>query len=160
MPPIDAPLPDHGDPVAALAACGPRVGAHAAAVESAVAAVRDGTRRHYGDHLAGASDADADADLLEGDARYADGLSRLAELGDLVAITELAETISLVAAAHAVGDDELVHAVWHAAAAGIGWGSEPDLLAARGRARAGETGAADALLACARQICGDLARGR
>lgn len=145
------------DPIAALAARGPRAAGHADAVAEAVAAVRDGARRHYG---ASSRDADADLELLQGDARYAEGLSRLADLGDLVAIAELAEVISLVAAAHAAGDEVLAEAAWEAGAAGIGWGPSPELQGARSRARTGDPAAASALMAAARQITGDVASGR
>lgn len=145
------------DPIALLASRGPRVAGHAEVVADAVAAVRDGAARHYG---APAPDGDADLELLQGDASYAEGLSRLAELGDLVAIAELAEVISLVAAAQAAGDDVLAEAAWQAGAAGIGWGPTPELQGARARARAGDPGAASALMAAARQITGDVASGR
>jgi hypothetical protein len=145
------------DPVAVLAARGPRAAGHAEAVAAAVAAVRDGARRHYGDP---SRTPDADLELLRGDASYAEGLSRLAELGDLVAIAELAEVISLTAAAHAAGDEVLAEAAWEAGAAGIGWGPTPGLVGARARARAGDSGAASALMAAARQITGDVASGR
>ena len=145
-----------GDRFAALAARGPRVTGHAGAVEAAIAAVRDGARRHY---AAGADD-DLDLELLQGDASYAEGLSRLAETGDLVAIAELAEVISLTAAAHAAGDDVLADAAWEAGAAGIGWGPTPELVGARVRARTGDPAAASALMAAARQIMGDVASGR
>lgn len=145
------------DPIALLAARGPRASGHADAVAAAVASVRDGARRHYAEPPRG---ADADLELLQGDASYAEGLSRLAELGDLVAIAELAEVISLTAAAHAAGDEVLAEAAWEAGAAGIGWGPTPELVGARARARAGDPAAASALMAAARQITGDVASGR
>lgn len=145
------------DPIAALAARGPRVAGHADAVAAAVAAVRDGAHRHYGPP---SRTTEADLELLQGDARYAEGLSRLAEIGDLVAIAELAEIISLTAAAQAAGDEVLADAAWETGAAGIGWGPTPELVGARARARAGEPGAATALMAAARQITGDVASGR
>lgn len=148
------------DPIADLAARGPRAEGHADAVAAAVAAVRDGARRHYGAHLRSQPAPDADLELLQGDARYAEGLSRLAELGDLVAIAELAEVISLVAAAQAAGDEVLAEAAWEAGAAGIGWGPSPELQGARARARTGDPAAASALMAAARQITGDVASGR
>jgi hypothetical protein len=144
------------DPIAALAASGPRVIGHAEAVVAAVSAVRDGARRHYD---AAAPGLDPDLELLEGDARYADGLSRLAAAGDLVAIAELADVIALTAAAQAAGDAALAEAVWASGAAAIGWGPTAELAAARARARAGDPGAPAALMAAARQITGDLAPG-
>jgi hypothetical protein len=145
------------DPIALLAARGPRAAGHADGVAAAVAAVRDGARRHYGELP---RDADADLELLQGDAQYAEGLSRLAQLGDLVAIAELAEVISLVATAQAAGDDVLAEAAWEAGAAGIGWGPTPELTGARARARAGDPAAVNALMTAARHITGDVASGR
>lgn len=145
------------DPIAELAASGPRAAGHAGAVRDALTAVRDGADRHYGAPAAG---TEADLALLEGDARYAEGLSILAATGDLVAIAELAEVISLTAAAHAAGDPALAEAAWEAGAAGIGWGPSPELTGARARARGGESGAAEALRTAARQIMGDMASGR
>lgn len=145
------------DRFADLTAQGPRVSGHADAVRAAVAAVRDGVHRHYGSPAHG---SEADLELLQGDAQYAAGLSKLAETGDLVAIAELAEVISLTAAAYAAGDPVLADAAWEAGAAGIGWGPSPELVGARARARAGETSAAGALMGAARQVTGDVASGR
>jgi hypothetical protein len=144
------------DRIAVLAARGPRVAGHADEVAAAITVVREGSRRHY----APEPGADADLELLHGDARYAEGLSRLAAAGDLVAIAELAEVISLTAAAHAAGDAALADAVWASGAAGIGWGPTPELVGARARARAGDADAAAALMAATRQITGDMASGR
>ena len=57
---------------------------------------------------------DPDLSLLAGDRLYALGLARLAELGDLDAVAELADVISLAAQAHAEGDAERAAAVWEA----------------------------------------------
>ena len=65
---------------------------------------------------------DPELALLLGDQLYALGLSRLAALGDLAAVAELADVISLVAQAQADGDAELAEAVWEAGAAAVGWG--------------------------------------
>ena len=68
---------------------------------------------------------DRDLALLLGDQLYALGLSRLAALGDLDAVAELADVISLIAQAHADADAELAEAVWEAGAVAIGWGPRP-----------------------------------
>ncbi len=47
---------------------------------------------------------DPDLALLAGDRLYALGLERLAALGDLDAVAELADVIALCAQAHAEGD--------------------------------------------------------
>ena len=59
---------------------------------------------------------DADLRLLAGDALYALGLSRLAERGDLDAVAELSDLISLTARAHAEGTPERAEALWRATA--------------------------------------------
>ena len=66
---------------------------------------------------------DPDLALLAGDRLYALGLARLAELGDLDAVAELADVISLAAQAHAEGDAERAEAMWAAGAAAVGHGS-------------------------------------
>ena len=93
--------------------------------------------------------ADPDLALLAGDRLYALGLARLAAIGDLDAIAELADIIALSAQAHAAGDDELALAAWHAGAAAIGWGADDATAAAKELARAGDPGAAEALHAAA-----------
>jgi hypothetical protein len=137
-----------------LAARGPRAEGHADALRAAVAAVRAGFEDHYGaaQHAEG-----RDLALLDGDRRYADGLAQLAALGDLVAIAELADAISLCAQAHADGRPELAAAAWTASAAAIGWGETPELVGAKARARAGDPGAPAALLDAVRALTGDLA---
>jgi len=135
------------DPVA-LAAAGPRVVAHRDDVELALTAVLEGCLLHYGRPRA-LQITDPDLALLAGDRLYALGLARLAAIGDLNAIAELADIISLSAQAHTAGDDELALAVWHAGAASIGWGADDATDAAKELARSGDPGAAEALHAAA-----------
>lgn len=135
------------DPVA-LAGSGPRAAQHRGDVELAVSAVLEGCLLHYGTPRALQID-DPDLALLAGDRLYALGLARLASIGDLGAIAELADIIALSAQAHASGDEELALAAWHAGAAAIGWGEDENTAAAKARARAGDPGAADALHAAA-----------
>jgi hypothetical protein len=78
-------------------------------------AVREAYELHYGEPRA-FTGMDADLRLLAGDALYALGLSRLAELGDLPAIAELADLISLCAQVHAAGRPELADELWAASA--------------------------------------------
>ena len=96
-----------------------------------------------------AAGREQDYELLLGDQLYALGLSRLAELGDLDAVAELADLISLVAQAQAADDEDLSEAVWEAGAVAIGWGCTPGLTAAKAAARAHEPGAAAQLRAAA-----------
>ena len=78
-------------------------------------AVYEGYLMHYGEPRA-FHGMDADLRLLAGDALYALGLSRLADKGDLVAVAELADLISLTARAHAEGRPEDAEAAWLATA--------------------------------------------
>jgi len=57
---------------------------------------------------------DEDTRLLAGDSLYALGLEELAAAGDLEAVAELADLISLCAFAHAEGRPELVEELWAA----------------------------------------------
>jgi hypothetical protein len=59
---------------------------------------------------------DDDLRLLAGDALYALGLSRLARRGDVRAVAELSDLISLAAQAHADGRAELADELWDASA--------------------------------------------
>jgi hypothetical protein len=92
---------------------------------------------------------DADLALLLGDQLYALGLARLAGLGDLDAVAELADVISLVAQAQAAGNPALAGAVWEAGAAAVGWGPGAGHHGAKALARAGHPDAFEALRAAA-----------
>jgi hypothetical protein len=131
------------DPVA-LAASGPRAAAHRDDVALAVTAVLEGCLLHYGQPRALQID-DPDLALLAGDRLYALGLARLAAIGDLEAIAELADIIALSAQAYAAGDDGLALAAWHAGAAAIGWGEDEATAEAKARARHGDPSAVGAL---------------
>ena len=78
-------------------------------------AVYEGYLMHYGTPRAFGG-MDHDLRLLAGDALYALGLSRLAEAGDLDAVAELSDLISLTAAAHAEGNPRLADELWAASA--------------------------------------------
>jgi hypothetical protein len=90
-----------------------------------VEAIHEGYLLHY---AAGrvVQPEDPDLSLLAGDRLYALGLARLAELGDLEAVIELADVISLAAQAHAEGDADRAAAVWEAGARAVGGGPAPD----------------------------------
>jgi hypothetical protein len=145
--------PEPGDRPAlgALAAAGPRARANAGEIALVVEAVFEGYLLHYAQSRL-FEDGDADLALLAGDRLYALGLARLAELGDLAAVLELADVISLCAQAQAEGDAELAGAVWEAGATAIGWGADAALQAAKASARGRRRGAADALRAAARRL--------
>ena len=110
--------------------------------------IHEGSLLHYGGPRV-LDDRDPDLALLLGDQLYAMGLSRLAELGDLEAVAELADLISLLAQARAEPQagsaDELVAAIWDAGATAIGWGASTEHEAAKALARQRDQGAARAL---------------
>jgi len=142
----------------ALAAAGPRAEGREDDYALIVEAVREGYLLHYAAPRV-VTGADRDLALLAGDRLYALGLANLAELGDLEAITELADVISLCALAHAEGVPALADAVWEAGAVAVGWGQTPEHAAAKAAARAGEAGAAEALLAASRRGAANVAPG-
>ena len=82
-----------------LAAAGPRAAGAPAEYALVIEAVREGYLLHYGQGRV-VSGADPDLALLAGDYLYALGLSRLATLGDLEAVRELSDLISLSAQVH------------------------------------------------------------
>jgi hypothetical protein len=128
------------------AAAGPRAVGRGDAYALLVEAIVEGYLQHYGAGRVVRPD-DPDLALLAGDRLYALGLARLAELGDLQAVSELADVISLAAQAEAEGDPERAAAVWVAGTAAVGHGGGPELEAAKASARAGAPGAAAALRA-------------
>jgi hypothetical protein len=153
----DGPVVHDGDPaLGALAASGPRAACHTEDVAFVIEAIREGYLLHYG---AGRllRDDDRDLVLLAGDHLYALGLARLAALGDLEAVGELSDVISLGAQAHAEGRPDLAEAVWEAGAAAVGWGADAALRTAKDAARASAPDAPEALRAAARRLHGDVA---
>lgn len=115
-------LPSDGAP--ALAASGPRAVARPADYELLLEMILEGSLLHYRTPRV-LSTSDADLRLLLGDQLYALGLARLAELGDLTAVAELADVISLVAKAEAAEQPIVADAIWRAGAVAIGWGPSP-----------------------------------
>jgi hypothetical protein len=93
-------------------------------------AIREGYEQHYGEGRV-VRTADRDLALLAGDRLYALGLAKLAALGDLAAVRELADLISLAAQAHAEGDPARAEAVWAAGAAAVRAGPSADHEAAK-----------------------------
>jgi hypothetical protein len=84
-------------------------------------AVYEGYLMHYGTPRA-FSGMDDDLRLLAGDALYALGLSRLAGRGDVSAVAELSDLISLAAQAYAQGRPELADELWDASARALSSG--------------------------------------
>jgi hypothetical protein len=109
----------------ALAASGRRTAGHEDDYALLVEAIHEGYLLHYRSGRVVRPD-DPDLSLLAGDRLYALGLARLAELGDLAAVGELADVISLAAQAHAEGDPDRAAAVWEAGARVVGEGPAAD----------------------------------
>ena len=139
----EALLPDHQwvrEPV--FSPLGPA--GHALGLET----IYEGYLVHYGrSRLFGL--AEADAALLLGDYLYAHGLVRISATGDVAAVADLAELISLCAQARAEGRNG-DGAAWAATAAVLGAG---DLAPARMALRVGRD--ARLLEALARSAAGD-----
>ena len=147
------PAPAEDGALGAAAAAGPRSSGREADVAFVIEAIREGELLHYGaPRLFGA--IEPDLALLAGDRLYALGLARLAELGDVEAVSELSDVIALCAQARAEGRPQLADAVWQAGVAAVGWGSSAAVDAAKAAARAGDPGAADALQAASRKLSG------
>jgi len=144
----DQELPDGSSEPAQLAATGPRAAGLEAEYELLVEMIFEGSRLHYGPQRV-VRTPDRDLALLLGDQLYALGLARLARIGDLDAIGELADVISLVAQAQVARDPELVAAVWTAGAVAIGWGATARHAEAKELARRGDSTAAAALISAA-----------
>ena len=114
----------------AVAAAGTRVDGHEDDYALLVEAIHEGYLLHYESGRV-VRPQDPDLSLLAGDRLYALGLARLAELGDLEAVAELADVISLAAQAHAEGDGERAAAVWDAGVGAVADGPGPDHEAAK-----------------------------
>lgn len=112
-----------------LVAAGPRCAADPGAYATVVELVREGYLCHYREPRLLAS-LDPDLRLLVGDHLYAHGIERLARLGDLLAVAELADLISTAAQIDASPsiDSGAAEIAWLAAtiaiAAGPGSGHE------------------------------------
>jgi hypothetical protein len=106
-----------------LAAAGPRAADHPAEYALLIETIREGYLLHYGRPRLVVG-ADHELALLAGDYLYARGLERLASLGDLEAVLELSDLISLSAQLHAdgrAGCDQL----WLAAVTAVATGADP-----------------------------------
>ena len=130
-----------------LAAAGPRTRVAPGEYALVVEAVREGYLLHYGTPRL-VLPGDGDLALLAGDYLYALGLDRLAVLGDLEAVRELSDLISLCAQAHADGQGE-TRELWLASAVAIAAGPSPQHNAAKLSLRAGAADARPMLFAAA-----------
>ena len=94
-------------------------------------AVYEGYLMHYGSPRAFAR-LDDDLRLLAGDSLYALGLERLSAAGDVEAVAELCDLISLSAQAHAEGRSENAEILWRASAEALSAAGGPGARAAAG----------------------------
>jgi hypothetical protein len=142
----------------ALAASGPRAADAPDEYTVLVEAIREGYLLHYEEPRLVVG-ADGDLRLLAGDYLYALGLEKLAARGDLDAVQELADLISLSAQVHAEnGDgsqDRLAGALWLAVTVAVGAGATPEHERAKEAIRQAEPDAADQLLRSATKTAGE-----
>ena len=133
-----------------LVAAGPRAAGHEGDYALVVEALREGYLLHYGAARI-VRGADADLALLGGDYLYALGLERLAALGDLEAVRELSDLISLSAQLHAEGRTLGVpEALWLASVTATACGTYGALADAKAALREGRPEAEHLLAAAAR----------
>jgi hypothetical protein len=139
---------DEEPALGALAAAGPRAAEAPEEYLLLVEAIREGYLLHYESPRV-IQGADSDLRLLAGDYLYALGLERLAARGDLEAVAELADLISLAAQVHAENEpgdpDDRVRALWLAATVAVAAGAPPDQARAKEMLRRGDPGAAESL---------------
>src|SRR3954453_13897555 len=152
---------DEDPTLGALAAAGPRAAEAIAEYTVLVESIREGYLLHYETPrlIVG---ADEDLRLLAGDYLYALGLEKLAALGDLDAVRELADLISLSAQVHAENGDapgELATALWLAATVAVGAGSTPEHERAKESIRRAEHDAATQLIRSATKTALDVGMG-
>jgi hypothetical protein len=105
---------------------------------------------------------DEDLRLLAGDYLYALGLSRLAALGDLPSVRELADVIALCAEAHAgpgAPSEDAPEAIWMLGAIAIAGGPWNEGEAAKGKLREGDPEAAAGALETALRRASELGIG-
>ena len=141
----------------ALAAAGPRAAEAPDEYLLLVEAIREGYLLHYESPRV-IQGADSDLRLLAGDYLYALGLERLAARGDLEALGELADLISLVAQIHAENGPDVPNdssrALWLAATVAVAAGAPPEHGEAKEMLRRGEPGAAESLAEVATETAG------
>jgi hypothetical protein len=136
--------PDAVEPaLGLLAASGPRSAGEPAEYALLIETIREGYLLHYA-HPRLVEGADDDLALLAGDYLYARGLERLAVLGDLQAVRELSDLISLSAQLHAEGR-EGEHELWLASVTAVATGSDPAYEEAKSGLRRAEAWSSAAL---------------
>jgi hypothetical protein len=129
----DGVVPTNGTPPdgpAQVAAAGPRAQGRREEYELVMEAIYEGYLLHYGQPRVVNAPGE-DLCLLAGDRLYALGLSLLVGLGDLEAVSELADLITISARAQETGNGELADTVWLAGARAIGWGASSSYRSAK-----------------------------
>jgi hypothetical protein len=150
---------EHRAALGALAAAGPRAGADPGAYALLTEAIHEGYLLHYGQPRIVVG-SDADLALLAGDYLYALGLERLAALGDLEAVRELSDLISLCAQLHAEERAPgLIAPLWLASALAVGCGTDPEHERAKQALRKGDSAAVEKLRSAASQLAGSAGVG-
>jgi hypothetical protein len=142
----EVPPAPRGATPAAIAAAGPRASAAPAEYELLVEAIYEGFLLHHGEPRI-MSGADADLALLAGDRLYTIGLERLVALGDLPAVSELADLITLCSLLVAHGERSSCEALWRAGARAVGYGSDEGYAAVKALVLSGDPGAPAAIAA-------------
>jgi hypothetical protein len=139
----------------ALAAAGPRAAEAPEEYTLLVEAIREGYLLHYETPRL-IEGADGDLRLLAGDYLYALGLEKLAARGDLDAVRELADLISLAAQIHAENGDAAAGAtsaaLWLGSTVAVGAGATEEHDRAKEALRRDEPDAVDRVLKNAAQI--------
>lgn len=135
-----------------LAAAGPRAAANPSEYQLVVDLIHEGHMLHGNGRGWVVAAADPDLALLLGDQLYAVGLTRLAALGDVEAIAELADVIALCAQARIADWGDLTGAAWDAGPVAVGWGGSPELDDAKAAARAGDADAPEQMRHAAREL--------
>ncbi len=140
---------DEEPALGALAASGPRGSEAPAEYTLLVEAIREGYLLHYETPRL-IDGADGDLRLLAGDYLYALGLEKLADRGDLDAVRELADLISLSAQVHAENGDGSPDlrsaALWLASTVAVGAGTTDEHETAKEALRREEPGAIEMLV--------------
>jgi hypothetical protein len=153
---------DEDSALGALAASGPRATEAPDEYTVLVEAIREGYLLHYETPRL-IEGADGDLRLLAGDYLYALGLEMLAARGDLDAVRELADLISLSAQVHAengnASPDRLAGALWLAAMVAVGAGATDEYELAKEAVRRGDPDAAGQLISSATKIAGQAGMG-
>jgi hypothetical protein len=153
---------DEEPTLGALAASGPRAAEAPEEYKVLVEAIREGYLLHYETPRL-IEGADDDLRLLAGDYLYALGLEKLAARGDLDAVRELADLISISAQVHAENGDRtpgrLAAALWLAATVAVGAGATDEHERAKESLRRAEPDAADQLIRSATKTAGQAGMG-